>query len=127
VGKGVKYMPVYMGRDSCYALYEGVYVKRRRRKGIDTLIEAVGILRLICRDYRRGWTYEQGTCRKIPMTSDLFKKRVRFVVRLARLHGATGVIYRTIKRLAAFVLRKRRLPKNKKIRALAKKALAKVK
>ena len=120
-------MPVYMGRDSCYALYEGVYVKRRGRRGIDTLIEAAGILRLILKDYRRGWTYEQGTCRKIPMTSELFRKRVKFVVKLAKMHGAKGRIYTMIKKLAAFVLKHRRLPKSNKIRALAKRAIVKVK
>jgi len=119
-------MPVYMGKNSCYAIHEGVYVKRRRRKGIDTLIEAVGTLKLICRDKRRGWTYEQGTCRKIPMTRDLFEKRVRFVIRLARLHGAPAPVFKKIKKLALFVLRHRRLPKSKKIKSLVRKAIVRL-
>ena len=119
-------MPVYMGKNSCYAIHEGVYVKRRRRKGIDTLIEAIGILSLICRDKRRGWTYKQGTCEVIPMTWDLFEKRVKFVIRLARLHGAPARVLKRIKRLAYFVLKKHRLPKSNKIEKLKKRAIVEV-
>jgi len=106
---------VYQGADSCYARREGVYVKRVRRPGIDTLREAAGILRLILRDYRRGWTYEQGTCRKIRMSRRLFEERVRFVKFLARQHGAKGETLEAIDRLVDYVLEHKRLPKRLKV------------
>ena len=104
-------MPVYQGANSCYAMNEQVYVRRIRRKGIDTLREAAAILYLILKDYKRGWTYEQGSCRKIRMTKDLFEKRVRFVAFLAKQHGAEGEVLRAIRRLVRYVLRKKRLPR----------------
>ena len=104
-------MPVYQGANSCYALNEQVYVSRLRRPGIDTLREAAGILRLILRDYRRGWTYRQGDCKKIRMTRELFEKRVRFVAFLAKQHGARGEVLRAVKRLVAYVLAHGRLPR----------------
>ncbi len=124
-------MPVYQGANSCYALNEQVYVKRIRRRGVDTLREAAAILHLILRDYRRGWTYEQGSCRRIRMTEELFEKRVRFVKRLARLHGADPATQRAIDELVDYVLRHKRLPLRLRVgrrtvdpRRLAREALA---
>ena len=108
-------MPVYQGANSCYALNEQVYVKRLRRPGIDTLREAAGILRLILRDYRRGWTYRQGDCKKIRMTRELFERRVRFVAFLAKEHGARGEVLRAVERLVDYVLEHKRLPKRLKV------------
>ncbi|BES81243.1 hypothetical protein [Pyrodictium abyssi] len=126
-------MPVYMGRDSCYARREGVYVRRLRRPGIDTLREAAGVLRLILRDLRRGWTYEQGTCRKIRMTQELFVQRVDFVPFLAKRHGASGAVLDAIVRLVAYVKARKKLPQRLKVgsryvdvKRLAEEAIAKV-
>ena len=103
--------PVYQGANSCYAIREGFYVRRLRRKGIDTVKEAVAILRLILRDYRRGWTYRQGDCKRIRMTEELFERRVRFVVTLAKFHGADEETLRTIRKIVRYVLEHKRLPR----------------
>ena len=104
-------MSVYQGKDSCYARREGVYVRRVRRKGIDTVWEAVGILYLILRDLRRGFTYRQGDCRVIRMSGRLFARRVSYVPVLAKRHGAGEKELERIRRLARFVLSKKRLPR----------------
>ena len=108
-------MSVYQGANSCYALNEQRYVERVRKPGIDTLREAAGILKLILRDYRRGWTYRQGDCKKIRMTRELFEKRVNFIKLLARRHGAKGAVLDTIDRLVDYVLEHKRLPKRLKL------------
>lgn len=120
-------MPVYQGHNSCYAIHEGIYVRRLRRKGIDTIAEAAGILYLIVRDYRRHRTYEQRTCREIEMNRELFEKRVNYVYTLARRWKAGPRELAKIKRLVRFVLKHKRLPKDPKIKKLVKKAVAKVK
>ena len=104
-------MAVYQGADSCYALNEQIYVRRLRRSGVDTVREAAGILYLVLRDYRRGWTYRQGDCKKTRMTENLFEKRVRFVAALAKIHGAPRAAREAIERLVEHVLKKKRLPK----------------
>lgn len=119
-------MPVYQGHNSCYAIHEGIYVRRLRRKGIDTVAEAAGILYLIVRDYRRHRTYEQRTCREIPMDKELFEKRVNYVYTLARRWKAGPRELAKIKRLVKFVLENKRLPKNKNIRKLVKKAITRI-
>ena len=120
---------MYQGSNSCYAINEGVYVRRLRRKGIDTIAEAVGILYLILRDRRRGWTYEQGTCRKIEMDDELFEKRTKYVYTLAKRWKAGPRELAKIKRLVEYVLEHKRFPKKgrKKIERLIKKAIARVK
>ena len=110
-------MSVYQGANSCYALNEQIYVRRLRRPGVDTLKEASGILKLILRDYRRGWTYRQGDCKKIRMTRELFEKRVNFIKLLARRHGARGEVLKAIDRLVDYVLNHRRLPSRIKVGA----------
>ncbi len=108
-------MPVYQGKNSCYAKREGYYVKRIREPGIDTLREAAAIARLILRDYRRGYTYKQGSCEKIQMTRDLFEKRLRFLVFLAKRHGAPEEVVEAVKRLVGYALRRGKLPKTVKV------------
>ena len=103
-------MPVYQGRRSCYALNEGMYVKRIGRKGIDTVYEAIAILYLILRDKKRGWTYEQGTCKRIVMSEQLFKQRVSFVPQLAKFHNAPREVREKIEQIANYVLKNRKLP-----------------
>ncbi len=104
-------MQVYQGKDSCYAKLGDYYVKRIREPGINTVREAVAIARLILRGYRRGWTYRQGGCEKIDMTRDLFKKRLGFLVFLARVHGAPLEVVDAVRRLVRYVLRHKKLPK----------------
>ena len=104
-------MTVYEGPDSCYAELEGRYVKRVGWSGLDALREAVAIARLILRDYRRGFTYKQGSCEKIPMTRDLFSKRLHFLVFLARRHGAPEEVVDAVRRLVRYLLRREKLPK----------------
>ena len=104
--------PIYQGRDSCYALREGMYVKRVEKLGIDTIGEAAGILRLICRDKRRGWTYDDDCgCCKVRMTESLFEKRAVYVKTLAVKHGATERELKIIDNMIDYVLRHHRLPK----------------
>ncbi len=102
--------PIYQGRDSCYALREGIYVKRIEKPGIDTISEAVGIAYLILRDYRRGWTYDH-ECHKQPMDHELFMKRLRYIATLAKRHGATKAELRRIKKIIKYVAKYKRLPK----------------
>jgi len=75
-----------MGIDSCYAKKEGIYVRRIARTGIDTIAEAKALAYLVLRDYRRGWTYDKYDCRKIPMSHDLFKKRLQGILSYAGKH-----------------------------------------
>ncbi len=103
-------MPVYQGRDSCMARREGWYIKRIGHPGVDTISEAAALAWAVLRDYRRGYTYEQGSCRKIRMTWKLAKKRLRFIIRLARIHGATDRELVVIKRIVNHAIKRRKLP-----------------
>ncbi len=108
-------MAVYQGPGSCYARREGRYVKWVEWSGLGALRAAAAIARLILRDYRRGYTYEQGTCRRIRMDHDLFEKRLRFLVFLARVHGAPPKVVDAVERLVRYVLRHKKLPKTIKV------------
>ncbi len=122
-------MPVYQGRDSCYARKAGTYVRRIERPGIDTIDEAVALAHMCLKDLRRGWTYEQGTCRKIRMTVKLFERRVKYILTLARKHGASKRELEVIKRLVNYVLKHRKLPKKvsgRDTRSIIKKMIVKV-
>lgn len=113
---------VYQGPRSCYARREGRYVRRVGRTGIDTLAEAAAIAYLILRDYRRGWTYDRESCRRIPMTEELFRARLRGLIRYSSIHlerlvrrrriqaSTAKAIHSRVKRLAEYVARSRRLP-----------------
>ena len=117
---------VYQGPKSCYARREGIYVKKARRPGIDTLAEAAAIARLILRDLRRGHTYENGTCRKIRMTRRLAVRRLNFLKLLARRHGAPRRVVEAVDSLVEYVLREWRLPGGE-VRELARRMLARAK
>ena len=76
---------IYQGEDSCWARHERVYVPG---SGIDTK-SARGILALIEKELRRGFTYDH-SCRRIRMTPALAKKRAIYLIALAKRHrGAT--------------------------------------
>ncbi len=118
-------MPVYQGKDSCYAKREGIYVRRARRPGIDTLAEAAAIARLVLRDLRRGYTYENGTCRKVKMTKRLAKRRLIFLGLLARRHRAPRRIVEAVDALVEYVLREWKLPGGE-VRELSRRMIARV-
>lgn len=103
-------MPVYQGRNSCMWVREGICVRRIRGRGVDTLDEAVALAYMVLRDYKRGWTYEQGSCRKIRMTESLLRKRIRFIYFLARRHGAPREQLKLIERMLKYILRHKRMP-----------------
>ncbi|BAA79706.1 hypothetical protein APE_0730 [Aeropyrum pernix ovoid virus 1] len=106
-------MPVYQGPKSCYARKEGVYVRRARRPGIDTLAEAAAIAKLILRDLRRGYTYENRSCKRIKMTKELAVRRLNFLKLLARRHRAPRMIVEATDFLVEYVLREWRLPRGR--------------
>ncbi len=72
---------IYQGENSCWAQHERVYVPG---SGIDAR-SARGILSLIEKELRRGWTYDH-SCRRIKMTPALAKKRAIYLIALARRH-----------------------------------------
>jgi len=104
-------MPIYLGPRSVYARKEGIYVKPREKPGIDTIKEAAGILYLILRDFRRGWSYNQHG-KKVKMTPKLFALRVRYVFPLSRKHGASKREQAVILKLINHVLANKSLPKD---------------
>ena len=72
---------IYQGEGSCWAIHERVYVPG---SGIDERA-ARGILSLIEKELRRGWTYDH-SCRRIKMTPALAKKRAVYLIALAKKH-----------------------------------------
>jgi len=74
-------MNIYQGEGSCWGRNENAYVPG---SGIDTR-SARGILSLIERELRRGWTYDH-SCRRIKMTPTLAKKRAVYLIALAKKH-----------------------------------------
>jgi len=74
-------MNIYEGENSCWARHERVYVPG---SGVDAK-SARGILSLIERELRRGWTYDH-SCRRIKMTPALAKKRALYLIALAKKH-----------------------------------------
>jgi len=103
--------PVYQGKDSCMFKREGIYVRRIQGPGVDTIREALALAYMILRDYRRGYTYDNDSCRKIKMTGELFKKRIKYIYTLSIKHGATAKEQEVIKRIVNYVLKHRRMPK----------------
>ena len=72
---------IYQGPNSCWARHEKIYVPG---SGIDAR-SAEGILSLIEKELRRGWTYDR-SCRRIKMTPALARKRALYMIALARKH-----------------------------------------
>ena len=116
--------PIYQGRNSCYAIKEGVYVPDIREEGIDTVTEAVAIAYLILRDYRMGYTYDHNKCRKIPMDLKLFNKRMFYLKPLAIRHKASPSALRRIQVIIYYVTKYKRMPKS--LLSRARKALRRV-
>jgi hypothetical protein len=72
---------IYQGRGSCWGIREHIYVPG---SGIDVRA-ARGILSLIEKELRRGWTYDR-SCRRIKMTPELARKRALYLIALAKKH-----------------------------------------
>ena len=122
-------MPVYQGRDSCVARREGWFVRRIEHPGVDTVDEAVALAWAVLRDYRRGYTYENGSCKRVRMSWGLAERRLRFILRLARLHGASDRELSTIRRLIEYALEHRRLPRRvgrRRISAVVRRMIARL-
>jgi len=73
---------VYQGHNSCYAKKEGVWIPG---KGVSPRT-LPSFIALILRDLKRGYTYQQGTCRKIRMDEDLALKRLNYLIALSKKH-----------------------------------------
>lgn len=73
---------IYSGIKSCYARIEGVYVEPGRMD----LAKAAAHLLLHLSDLERGYTYDH-SCRRIPMTDELFKARSKYLVEICRKQG----------------------------------------
>ncbi len=96
---------IYEGPNSCYAINEGIYVPGR---GVN-LETGVSILYLLLRDLQRGWTYDH-SCRRIPMTWDLFVRRARYLYALCRKHtGPLGECER-LREIIEYAIARRTLP-----------------
>jgi hypothetical protein len=72
---------IYQGRDSCYAKKERTYITGSKV----TPSNMKTFARLILRDLRRGWTYNE-SCRKIKMTKKLAIKRLAYLKALCVKH-----------------------------------------
>ena len=73
---------IYMGRNSCYAVNEGMYVS----PGPMDLGRVAAHLFLHLRDLGRGWTYDHD-CKRIDMDKELFEARCKYLVRICRDQG----------------------------------------
>ncbi len=95
---------IYMGKNSCYATKEGMYVA----PGPMDLAHAAAHLYLHLRDLRRGWTYDHD-CKRVSMDYELFKARSRYLVKICRDQGNDDCD--DVERLVEEVIRTLRLPK----------------
>lgn len=77
---------IYLGKNSIYRRKERKYAKEDRKKYISCR-EARGIIKLILRDLKRGWTYDRSG-KKIRMTKDLARRRLIFLISLSHFHGS---------------------------------------
>jgi len=73
---------IYQGYNSCYARKEGVWIPD---KGVSPRT-LPSFIALILRDLKRGYTYQQGTCRKIKMDEDLALRRLNYLIALSKKH-----------------------------------------
>jgi hypothetical protein len=76
---------IYMGEGSCWARNENLYVPG---DGVDAK-SARGVLSLIDKELKRGWTYDH-SCRRIKMTPNLAKKRAVYLIALAKRHRGSA-------------------------------------
>ncbi|NPB00862.1 MAG: hypothetical protein GXO10_05755 [Crenarchaeota archaeon] len=96
---------IYMGRDSCYARYEKMYVS----SGPMDLRRAAAHLYLHLRDLERGWTYDH-ECRRIRMDEELFKARSRYLVKICYEQVKDEKECEKVRELVEYVIARKRLP-----------------
>jgi hypothetical protein len=77
---------IYVGPSSCWGRAERVHVPAR--DGVDAAA-ASGILSLLDIELRRGWTFDH-SCRRVPMTPELARRRALYLIALARKHRGPG-------------------------------------
>jgi hypothetical protein len=104
---------IYQGPNSCWARREKIYVPG---SGIDAR-SAEGVLSLIEKELRRGWTYDR-SCRRIKMTPALARKRALYMIALARKHRGASEARRVAEVVHAW-LEKRGLLSRRKVAAYA--------
>ncbi len=97
-------MNIYEGPNSCWAKNERVYAPG---DGVDAK-SARGILALIDKELRRGWTYDH-SCRRIRMTPALAKKRAVYLIALAKKHKGAAEARRVAEIVYAWLERRRLL------------------
>jgi hypothetical protein len=95
---------VYQGEKSCWARNERIYVPG---SGVDVRA-ARGILALIEKELKRGWTYDKRKCRRIRMTPELARKRALYLIALAKRHHGAAEAVRVAEAVRAW-LEERRL------------------
>jgi len=100
---------IYQGPESCWAQREHVYVTG---SGIDTRA-ARGIMALIEKELRRGWTYDH-SCRRIRMTPELARKRALYLIALAKKHYGVGEAKKVAEIVYEWLERHRLLSKSAK-------------
>jgi len=106
-------MNIYMGENSCWARAENVYVPG---DGVDAR-SARGILSLVERELRRGWTYDR-SCRRVRMTPTLAKRRAIYLIALAKKHKGAAEARRVAEVVYAW------LEKHRLLSATAKRKIA---
>jgi hypothetical protein len=106
---------IYQGPDSCWARHEHIYVPG---SGIDVRA-ARGILALIGRELRRGWTYDKRGCRKVRMTPRLAVKRALYLIALARRHHGAAEAERVAKAVYGWLEERGLLRRKRKAAAYA--------
>ncbi|WP_066796279.1 hypothetical protein [Caldivirga sp. MU80] len=96
---------IYMGRESCYAVKEGLYVK----PGLMDLGRAAAHLYLHLRDLKLGYTYNH-ECVRIRMSRRLFEARCKYLVKLCREQIEDEYECSQVEQLVNSVLENLRLP-----------------
>ncbi|WP_069806462.1 hypothetical protein [Vulcanisaeta thermophila] len=96
---------IYMGRRSCYAVNEGVYVS----PGAMDLGRVAAHLFLHLRDFRRGWTYDHD-CNRVAMDHALFEARSKYLVKLCREQLGVDEVCDEVEDLVDEVIRRHELP-----------------
>ncbi len=94
-----------MGKDSCYAVKEGMYVA----PGPMDLGRAAAHLYLHLRDLVRGYTYDH-ECRRITMDDKLFEARSRYLVKICYEQVKDERVCEKVRELVDYTIRRRELP-----------------
>ena len=82
--------PIYLGKNSCYAVKKKRYCPERGGPGVDTKEEVNCIISKIIHELRTGKTFNHD-CKVIRMTKTLAKRRLAFLARLACTQGSVSL------------------------------------